>query len=237
MQETWVQSLGWEDLLEKGTAAHSSILVFYWRIPRIVQFMGLQSQTQLSDFHLIHNNTYICADYWLTPNIHSSLLLLLCGRPLILLIHFHLIHFHWIPLIHFHLNHWIGQIQAWWFHSPDFLLFQAWAWNLILADVRWGLVGAGVLVCGSGKVIPPSLMGRLGRNVCLLPWKSYLYILPGTAEITLWPWEGTSPKPWEWLTKNIESIWIMSHESRVSQRELVVGNHHQTFSPKQQYLE
>ena len=30
-QETWVQSLGWEDALEKGTATHSSILV--WRIP------------------------------------------------------------------------------------------------------------------------------------------------------------------------------------------------------------
>ena len=26
MQETWVQSLGWEDPLEKGTATHSSIL-------------------------------------------------------------------------------------------------------------------------------------------------------------------------------------------------------------------
>ena len=26
MQETWVQSLGWENLLEKGKAAHSSIL-------------------------------------------------------------------------------------------------------------------------------------------------------------------------------------------------------------------
>ena len=31
MQETWVGSLGWEDLLEKGMATHSSILV--WRIP------------------------------------------------------------------------------------------------------------------------------------------------------------------------------------------------------------
>ena len=31
MQETWVQSLGWEDLLEEGMAAHSSILA--WRIP------------------------------------------------------------------------------------------------------------------------------------------------------------------------------------------------------------
>ena len=26
MQETWVQSLGWEDLLKKGLATHSSIL-------------------------------------------------------------------------------------------------------------------------------------------------------------------------------------------------------------------
>ena len=31
MQETWVRSLGWEDLLEKGKATHSSILA--WRIP------------------------------------------------------------------------------------------------------------------------------------------------------------------------------------------------------------
>ena len=26
VQETWVQSLGWEDPLEKGMAAHSSIV-------------------------------------------------------------------------------------------------------------------------------------------------------------------------------------------------------------------
>ena len=31
MQETWVQSLSWEDPLEKGIATHSSILA--WRIP------------------------------------------------------------------------------------------------------------------------------------------------------------------------------------------------------------
>ena len=31
MQETWVQSLGWEDPLEKGMATHSNVLV--WRIP------------------------------------------------------------------------------------------------------------------------------------------------------------------------------------------------------------
>ena len=31
MQETWVQSLGWEDPLEEGTVTHSSVLA--WRIP------------------------------------------------------------------------------------------------------------------------------------------------------------------------------------------------------------
>ena len=31
MWETWFQSLGWEDPLEKGMATHSSILA--WRIP------------------------------------------------------------------------------------------------------------------------------------------------------------------------------------------------------------
>ena len=40
MQETWVQSLGWEDPLEKGKASHSSVLA--WRIPMTIQSMGLQ---------------------------------------------------------------------------------------------------------------------------------------------------------------------------------------------------
>ena len=31
MRETWVQSLDWEDPLEKGMATHSSILA--WKIP------------------------------------------------------------------------------------------------------------------------------------------------------------------------------------------------------------
>ena len=41
MQETWVQSLGWADPLEKGMSTHSSILV--WRIPRTEEPGGLQS--------------------------------------------------------------------------------------------------------------------------------------------------------------------------------------------------
>ena len=45
MRETWVQSLGWEDPLEKRKATHSSILA--WRTVHGVA----KSQTQLSDFH------------------------------------------------------------------------------------------------------------------------------------------------------------------------------------------
>ena len=41
MQETWVQSLGWEDFLEKEIATHSSILA--WRIPWTEESDGLQS--------------------------------------------------------------------------------------------------------------------------------------------------------------------------------------------------
>ena len=41
MRETWLQSLGWEDPLEEGIAAHSSILA--WRIPWAEELGGLQS--------------------------------------------------------------------------------------------------------------------------------------------------------------------------------------------------
>ena len=56
MRETWVQSLGWKDLLEKGIATHSSILA--WRITwteepnRLCTVHGVtKSWTQLSNFH------------------------------------------------------------------------------------------------------------------------------------------------------------------------------------------
>ena len=50
--ETWVLSLGQEDPLGEGLATHFSILA--WRIPWTeepggLQFMGWQSQTQLSN--------------------------------------------------------------------------------------------------------------------------------------------------------------------------------------------
>ena len=41
MQETLVQSLGQEELLEKGMATHSSVLA--WRIPGVAEPGGLPS--------------------------------------------------------------------------------------------------------------------------------------------------------------------------------------------------
>ena len=52
MQETWVQSLGGEDLLEKEMATYSTILA--WRIPWTEEPGGLhgvaKNWTQLSNF-------------------------------------------------------------------------------------------------------------------------------------------------------------------------------------------
>ena len=40
IEETWVQSLGWKDPLDKEKATHTSILA--WRIPWTVESMGSQ---------------------------------------------------------------------------------------------------------------------------------------------------------------------------------------------------
>ena len=49
IQETWVQSPGWKDTLEKGMATHSSIPV--WRIPWTVELGGLQSMGSQKSGH------------------------------------------------------------------------------------------------------------------------------------------------------------------------------------------
>ena len=50
--DTWVQSLGWEDPLEKGKSTHSSVMT--WRMP--MDYTVTKSQTRLSDLHFIFNN-------------------------------------------------------------------------------------------------------------------------------------------------------------------------------------
>ena len=54
MQETQVQSLGWENALEKGMVIHSSILV--WRIPQTEEPGRLQSMgSQRVGYHWATN--------------------------------------------------------------------------------------------------------------------------------------------------------------------------------------
>ena len=50
VRETWDQSLGWEDPLEKGKATHSCFLA--WRIPQTIRSMESQRVGHSkSDFH------------------------------------------------------------------------------------------------------------------------------------------------------------------------------------------
>ena len=56
MQQTWVRSLGWEDLLEKAMAPHSSTLA--WKIPRTEEPGRLQS---MGSQRVGHDFTFTCA--------------------------------------------------------------------------------------------------------------------------------------------------------------------------------
>ena len=67
MRETWVQSLGWDDLLEKGKATHSRILA--WRISWTEELGGLQyMQSQESDM-TYHYLSFL----FLFPHMHKGL--------------------------------------------------------------------------------------------------------------------------------------------------------------------
>ena len=58
MQETWVPSLGWEDPLEEGMVAHSS--VFAWRPPWTEEPGGLQPTGSQSWTRLSSAPTLLC---------------------------------------------------------------------------------------------------------------------------------------------------------------------------------
>ena len=77
MQETWVQSLGQEDPLEKGMATHSSILA--WRIPWTEQSGRLWSMESQRVGHNWSALAHKCSPYISTRQkclMHSSSLIL-----------------------------------------------------------------------------------------------------------------------------------------------------------------
>ena len=93
MQETQVQSLGWEDPLEKEMATHSSILA--WRIlwteePERATVHGVaKSRTRLSDFTSLHFTSLMwasfCIKYFTTitlVNLHNKSLQSVLFSPL-----------------------------------------------------------------------------------------------------------------------------------------------------------
>ena len=81
LQETWVQSLGWEDSLEKGMATHASILA--WKIPwtkepcRATVHGVIKSQTRLNDFTFTFT-FYVHYDF---PMAQWQIILLLLQEP------------------------------------------------------------------------------------------------------------------------------------------------------------
>ena len=67
LQETWVQSLGWEDPLEAGMATYSSIPA--WRIPWTEEPGGLQSMESQSDMtewlSTVHSTSHLKHFFWM----------------------------------------------------------------------------------------------------------------------------------------------------------------------------
>jgi len=79
MRETWVQSLGWEDPLEKGTTTHSSILA--WRIPRTEEPSRLQS-IQSQELDMTQRLSLTNSLYPLTVLTHCKILLIILSLKL-----------------------------------------------------------------------------------------------------------------------------------------------------------
>ena len=71
MRETWVQSLGWEDPLEKGKSTHSNILA--WRIPWTVWPTGLQRvRNNWATVTFTFNLPIPTQGYFLDPGIKTT---------------------------------------------------------------------------------------------------------------------------------------------------------------------
>ena len=77
MQETWIGSLGQEDLLEKETATHSSILA--WRIPWTKEpgHKLMSTESMVPSNHLI-----LCHSLFLLPPIFPSIRVFSSEYPL-----------------------------------------------------------------------------------------------------------------------------------------------------------
>ena len=85
-RETWIQSLGWEEPLEKGKATHSSILA--WRIPWTMQSLRSQrvghNWMTFTSFHFFATPWTAAQQAFLSFTISQSLLKLMSIESVIL---------------------------------------------------------------------------------------------------------------------------------------------------------
>ena len=115
MQESWVRSLGWDDVLEKGLATHSSTLA--WRIPWTEEPGGLQSMGLTLHFHF----HLVIPTYLPDPSCLSTASGLASYLPLLLIL------FHAAPLSELLSDH--SKLKGFFFFSTfllksfNFLLF------------------------------------------------------------------------------------------------------------------
>ena len=73
MRETRVQSLGWEDPLEKGMATHSSILVFYNEHNSILfSLISLLGAVEGHSIPSCHSDSQIFSIFWFHPPLYPS---------------------------------------------------------------------------------------------------------------------------------------------------------------------
>ena len=79
MQETQVQSLGWEDPLKEGVATHSSVLA--WRIPWTEEPGGLQSMGSQRVRYDLATKQQQAYSITLPPNVWKMENLIVKRRP------------------------------------------------------------------------------------------------------------------------------------------------------------
>ena len=72
MQETWVQSLGWEDPLDKAMATHSSLLT--WNIPWTEEPARLYSQRDHRETHMTEQLHLLPIGTWWSRQVGAWLL-------------------------------------------------------------------------------------------------------------------------------------------------------------------
>ena len=124
MQETWVQFLGWENALEKGTAIHSSILA--WRIPWAVQSMRSQS--------VGHNWATFTFTFTFCPSENCSVMSnYLCSK----LLHKWTHHIFIADLgVNYSIAHFIDEEVEGTYFVCDYAPREFWSWHLILCRSR-----------------------------------------------------------------------------------------------------